>query len=414
MRCRPVLFFFLLLSGLIIASLSPAVGGTKGIALGRGDEAFRNGPLVKTSGKTFTYRIDVTERAYRLRLGLDKPEIGDVFTGRVFSPSGAQVGTFGPGVDLYSAEWIEMFPARGTWRLEIEATDVSDSAFRIRAKLEGRAPRPGRSRRIVPPNLQVLPPHEASFLTPISNGSAGGEPIALDTQGAESCHPEEHLEDQALRCLRFAFGVKNTGRGPMDLYYTGPMTPERPLFQTVSRADGSIFARPAGTAVFHKTHGHYHHGEAIGLRLFEVTDRNRGTLRPAGEKRTKGFAHRNELLREWTEFYPTVQLRGFGLLPGWADIYEWDRPGNYIDFGLNGDGHYLVRMWADPVDGILESNERDNVGYTYMRVTGSQVKLLEAGRGKSPWDPCKIEVGFGGHPDPRKTARPASCPPDTV
>ncbi|MDQ3940568.1 MAG: hypothetical protein M3238_04365, partial [Actinomycetota bacterium] len=99
---------------------------------------------------------------------------------------------------------------------------------------------------------------------------------------------------------------------------------------------------------------------------------------------------------------------------GWADIYEWDRPGNYIDFALNEDGFYVVRMWADPVDGIVESNERDNTGYTYLKVTAGDVKLIEAGRGRDPWDPCKIVVGFGGHPDPPRRDRPASCPPDTT
>ena len=188
-----------------------------------------------------------------------------------------------------------------------------------------------------------------------------------------------------------------------------------PLTQRVHRADGSFFDHDAGMAVWHESHGHYHHSEAVAVQLFAVTDRDAGKLEPAGPRHTKGFAHRNELLREWRRFYPTwAGDMGFGLLPGWADIYEWDRPGNYVDFGTNGDGYYVVRMWADPVDGILESNDRDNAGYTYFRVTGSDVELIEAGRGKSPWDPCKIVVGFGGHPDPKREPRPKDCPPDTT
>jgi hypothetical protein len=42
------------------------------------------------------------------------------------------------------------------------------------------------------------------------------------------------------------------------------------------------------------------------------------------------------------------------------------------------------------------------------------VKLLEAGRGRDPWDPCKIVVGFGGHADPRNGPRPSGCAPDTT
>ncbi len=64
--------------------------------------------------------------------------------------------------------------------------------------------------------------------------------------------------------------------------------------------------------------------------------------------------------------------------------------------------------------GVLESNKRDNVGYTYFKVTGDEVKLIESGRGTDPWDPCKIVVGFGGHPDPKARQRPDRCPADTT
>jgi hypothetical protein len=62
----------------------------------------------------------------------------------------------------------------------------------------------------------------------------------------------------------------------------------------------------------------------------------------------------------------------------------------------------------------VESNEQDNVGYTYFKVTGSEIELLEAGRGQDPWDPCKIEMPFGGYPEPRPEPRPPRCPPDTT
>jgi hypothetical protein len=250
---------------------------------------------------------------------------------------------------------------------------------------------------------------------PVTNGSTDGSPQGVDNGGGESCHPEEHAEDGAVRCLRFAFGVRNTGLGPMHLRVgPGETGANRDLFQIVYRADRSSYERDAGVAKYHKTHAHYHHDGAIGLRLFRVADQRTGTLEPAGAKRTKGFAHREELLRDWDRFYPTWSQSGFGLRPGWSDIYEWDRPGNYIDFGLNGDGRYVIRMWADPVRGILESNEKDNLGYTYLEVAGSDVEVLEVGRGKDPWDPCKIVMGPGGYPDPPRKTRPRHCPPDST
>ena len=410
---------------LAVGALPASSKGAESFELGAGDSVFWDGPYIEDSSAMepgrgcgdspcWRYRIVVEERASRLRIGIDHPQVGDIFDVDVESPSGNPAGSFSPGDGLYSAELIEVDPAPGTWTVTVHATTVTDSAFRMRAKLEDGAPGWMGSDKRVLPNLQVLPPHDASFLTPVTNGLHAGEPIGLDLMGAESCHPEEHALELAVRCLRFSFGIRNTGLGPMQLYNEGGPPQDSTLYQRIVRADGTSYDREAGVARWHYTHAHFHHNDAVGLRLFRVDDPEVGTFEAVGPRRYKGFAHRDELLREWTHFYPTWQRYGFGLSAGWSDIYEWDRPGNYIDFGTNGDGYYFVRMWADPVGGIVESNERDNLGYTYFQVTGSDIELLEAGRGADPWDPCKIEMSFGGYPEPKGGSRPAWCPADTT
>ncbi len=412
-----------LVVGLVLLALPSPTGAskTRRFTLSPGEAVFWEGPRVRNSSEMtpgrgcgdapcWTYRLRLTRSAYRLRVGIDHPEVSDVFDVTVTAPGGATT-RFSPGTGLYSAESLQPNPAPGVWKVRVHAEDVTDSAFRMRAKLEKRPPRLPRGK--VLPNLQVLPPHDASFLFPVTNGSSD-PPRGLDLEGAESCHLEEHAEEQAVRCLRVAFGIRNTGRGPLELHTDGTFPLDQTLYQRVHRRNGRSFDREAGVARYHKTHAHYHHHDAVSLRLFRVANKRTGRLAPAGDRRYKGFAHRDELLRDWNRFYPVWSKGGFGLLAGWSDIYEWDRPGNYISFGLNGDGRYVLRMWADPRDGIAESNERDKVGYTYFRVTGSDVKLLEAGRGRDPWDRCKIKVGFGGHPDPPRRDRPAGCPRDTT
>ena len=414
--------WLILVLSLMILPFPARAGGEPARSIGGGETTFWDGPFVEAASNTgcgenncWTYKLRVEEPGYRLRIGIDRPEIGDVFVAEIFAPNGNRAGTISPGTDLYSDEYLTFKPATGTWRIQVRAESVTESAFRLRAKLEAREPSLGVRTGRVLPNLQVLPPHEASFLKPISNGTTPGEPVSADNEGADSCHPEERAEEGAIRCLRFAFGIRNTGRGPLALFRRGTEGMEQELLQHIMLAEGGSDVRAAGTATFHKTHGHYHHNDAVALELFRVVDEDSGELESASPKHFKGFAHRDELLRDWHTFYPTWAKQGFGLLPGWADIYEWDRPGNYIEFGLNGDGRYVVRMWADPVKGVLESNERDNVGYTYLEVTGSDVELLESGRGRDPWDPCKIVVGFGGHPDPApQHPRPKSCPKDTI
>lgn len=418
MRIRLVVALAVL--GLLLTAAG-AVATTKPLyILPAGKALFFAGPVVESSSgnscdqaKCFTYEFVLKGSGDRLRVGLDKPEIGDVFSARVTDPHG-DARTLTVQADLYSGELLLDSPARGTWKIVVRAEEATASAFRVRVKFEDGPPSLGVKEGPVLPNLQILPPHDASFLYPVTNGASAGMSVGANTLGTASCHPEEYAEDGAVRCLRFAYGVRNTGLGPMELFTGAGNQLERELFQRIYLAQGGAIERRAGVARYHKTHAHFHHDAAIGLQLFKVENRSTGKLSEASAIRTKGFAHRNELLRDWEHFYPTGSLNGFGLLPGWADIYEWDRPGNYIDFGLNTDGHYVVRMWADPVKGVKESNELDNTGYTYLKVTGSEVKLIEAGRGEDPWDPCKIEVGFGGHPDPKQGARPKSCPPDTA
>lgn len=404
----------------VLTAIAPASAGSSSHDVAPGGTAFISGPKIEASSgnncdqaKCFTYRLNVADDGHRLRVGLDKPEIGDVFVARITDPEGnsSQITAY---ADLYSEEINIDDPAPGKWEIVVRAQEVTESAFRVRIKLEDGPPSVGVDRGPVLPNLQILPPHDASFLYPVTNGAFGGTSIGANTLGTASCHPEEYAEDRAVRCLRFSYGVRNTGLGPMELFTGAGNQLERELFQRVHLAEGGFVERRAGVAKYHKTHAHFHHDAAVGLQLMKVENRKTGKLSQASAKRTKGFAHRNELLRDWEHFYPTPTMGGFGLLPGWADIYEWDRPGNYIDFGLNSDGYYVVRMWADPVGGIKESNEKDNLGYTYLKVTGAEVKLIEAGRGRDPWDPCKIEVGFGGHPDPKQDTRPKTCPPDTT
>ena len=399
----------------------PAATRNPATVLAVGGTAFLTGPgsapnlCPAPADPCWDFHFDVRRGGRRLRLGVDHVVVGDVFTVGVTSPDGETV-TFTPGASLYSAERLFDLPAAGRWTVRVTAQGVQDERFRLRARLDGHAKRARHV--LVRPNLQVMPPYEFTFMVPLTNGSTSGAPRGgPPVGGPASCHPEEVAEERAVRCLRMAFGVRNTGQGPMSLRYSaGTEGEDRELFQRVFYADDGYVDRRAGIARWHPTHGHYHHHEAVELRLWRVTDRARGTLEPVGPDRRKGFAHRDELLREWNRFYPVWERDGFGLLAGWADYYEWDRPGNFLDFGTSGDGYYLVRMTADPGNGISESNERDNTGYTYFRVSGTTVTALESGRGTSPWDRCKIVMPIGAEftSNVRQPARPRSCPPDTV
>src|SRR5687767_4266576 len=137
----------LLLPALLLAAFIPdAAAETRPLELSAGESVFWSGPVVDSSSGTscgsarcFTYRLDVTEPGYRLRIGIDRPEIGDVFVAEITEPDGTRV-SITPRDDLYSAELLAPDPVGGTWRIVVRAEEVTESGFRLRAKLEDEPP----------------------------------------------------------------------------------------------------------------------------------------------------------------------------------------------------------------------------------------------------------------------------------
>ena len=310
-----------------------------------GGTAFWTGPPVAQANcdngdaPCWLFELEVRESGgARLRVGIDHPRVGDTFTVDVTGPTGA-AQTFGTESGLYSAE-TTVTPRVGVWKVRVTATDALDPRFRMRAKLEAPSSPPPAQKVERLPNVQIQPPYDFHFSFPLTDGGAitaqqGDRPIGVPMPlGVLACHPEE-IAQGAARCLRMSFGVRNVGQGPMFFRHESedPTAGDQTLYQLVYWSDGTHTERVAGIARYHPTHLHYHQDEAVALQLFEVTDPVRGTSVPAGAEKRKGFHHREELLREWSHFYPLWKETGFGLGSGWADYYEWDRPDNYLDFG---------------------------------------------------------------------------------
>jgi hypothetical protein len=422
-RLLPALLALLLLTSVPVTATADEQQDQRDFTLALGTKVFWSGPGSSSADcgtYCWSYSLNVTEPGYRLRVGMERPLLGDVWQVDLLYPSGTTAGSFSPGTDLYSAEYMIFGGDVGTYTVRVSAQDVTDLRFRMRATLEGDNSGLPSGHVLLPPDLRPLPPWDFSFKMPVTNGLLGGESIGVGVPGGRpSCHPEEIADRDTTRCLRMSFGVGNFGLGPLELEVgPGGQFEDRPLIQHVRYADSGFVSRDAGNAYYHASHLHYHHDKAIGLELLRVVDTANGELLPAAEPHLKGFAHRDELLREWTKFYPTWGKQGFGLLPGWGDYYEWDRPGNFIDFGENGDGLYVVRMTVDPHGYILETDQADNVAYSLIWVKGDEIDHVESGIGTDPWDPCRIPLPLGPEwensfelPEPR----PDDCPdPDAL
>lgn len=286
-------------------------------------------------------------------------------------------------------------PRPGTWRVVVE-TPTGDP-FRVRAKLETREDLDWPDEPMwLKPNLRSMPPYEFTFANPYT---AEGEAI--------SCHAEETVEEGGRKCLRFSVGPENIGDGAFELYLAPLVdgtTGKASVTQRILHSTGDkMKLHDAGTYEYHKTHGHYHYAGFASLELLKVVDERRGTLEPAGTGKKIGFCTFDVVVAQFERFAQDPQGSAesdcnatdgakIGLSRGWTDIYGWTTSGNYVEFGSNEDGLYVVRSAFDTKDLVDETNERDNYAYALVEVTGTRVKLLERGYGKDPWDAAKEVV----------------------
>ena len=330
------------------------------------------------------FELVVAPGGKRLRVAMDTdgnswPQI------EVVSATGRRVAA---GDGIYSAEVYVADPAPGRYFVRVRG---GNGAARFRARLERTVPRPARDGRPLLPNLRLVPPYE---FTMEAEAAAGRDLLG--------CNAYEKAEYGARRCLRFSLGPANVGDGPFMLRFPAMsgLVAAEPVYQLIAHSDGRVTERRAGSALYHKTHAHHHHNGFGSLELFKVTDPRRGRMVLAGTGPKQGFCMLDFLIADWRSFGndaansirqdcslvsgPTSTQLGLGR--GWADIYTYGLDGNYVEFGENSDGRYVVRSVADASDDVLETDETDNAAYAYIEVEGSSVTVLERGHGTSPWD----------------------------
>ena len=418
-RFRPYLLVALAVLCLTPSGAAGLDRDPKVFSLQRGEAVFVQGPRIDrasgngcNAGNCKSFRFDLSRGGWRLRVGIDHPDHHDQFGLELLNPAGKRVAGSQHRF-LETPELLVPGPEAGTWTLNVIATDVRSTSYLIRAKLETEPPAIQADVENLP-NLRPEPAFDFMFTTPVGSNYGVSGPASI------SCHPDEVAEDQAVRCLRFAFGYHNAGDGPLDLRFEpfSAATVSAAVRQRIYRGDKTVFnyddnkyrERPAGTATYHEVHGHYHYDAVFQAEVFRVDDLERGELSPIGPAEKRGACAHDWVLVDFHRFYqdmagtadsgtdcsfgftnPTSNRMRIGLSRGWADIYTAELSDNYANFGLlNEDGIYLVRVTSDPDDLIQETSERDNYAYSLIEIAGDKIVVRERGRGLGPWDERKV------------------------
>jgi hypothetical protein len=427
--------------------------------------------LCGAQGPCFDYTVNVRgAHATVLRVALRTADDSNGWQVELIDPSGQEVAngsTYtldGVAEDFDVEVWAHK-PAPGAWTVRVVPQNVVNGTFQMRAALDpvvkwpssdpmlqtthsvhvvktchttrkgGRKVQHCTSKRAqssritarkgvydIPPDLAADAPWHLTFDQPtpmvvVESGNfaaiAGLHNTNTSVAGQQTydCLPEETIEQNAQRCLRFTSGFASLGPGKFEVYgsSSAPVAPNGgPLYQVVYRSNGTTYSRPAGSFAFHEIHAHYH---VLGIAQFQIYRvAAPGKLVSAGTVLKEGFCLGDIKLYNWYSFgqieinpnssdncEPAPQADGSwrfyeGIDAGWEDSYKWQTSGQFVNFANNPDGQYVLRVTVNPYHYILEADagqDTNDVAYTYFQVTGSDIHVLERGHGYSPWDPHK-------------------------
>jgi hypothetical protein len=212
-----------------------------------------------------------------------------------------------------------------------------------------------------------------------------------DPPPGSSCFLSEMNEDGAQNCLRFDQIIANESNGPLELWFSvpaGSADEEFPVQQRVYRSDGSSEDQDGGEVHFHPIHSHYHFESFATTELWASNSAGArlGTAPVTGGKKVS-FCIADIRIDRWGEkgdgprtyMAPDCLFPAFsdaqgdhyrqGLTPGWADVYDWYIPDQYIEVTGVPDGFYRLEFCADPENTIEETNEDNNCLVNHIRLT---------------------------------------------
>jgi len=242
-----------------------------------------------------------------------------------------------------------------------------------------------------------------------------------DPPPGSSCFLSEMEEDGARTCLRFDQIIANVGRGPVEIAYQVPAgTPSDPaaifpVAQRIRESDGAFVDRPGGTVEYHAVHGHYHYSSFANALLWTSDARGRRLgIEPVAAAHKVSFCMADIRIDAWGKkgdgprkyyapdcLFPhtsdgTTDEYRQGINNGWADVYDWYLPDQYIEVSGVPSGYYRLEFCADPFDEIAEENEDNNCVVNHIRLRGMEgpkkkvdvlgvIERTRAGRGGSAW-----------------------------
>jgi hypothetical protein len=199
-------------------------------------------------------------------------------------------------------------------------------------------------------NLRLDPVNGKPDLTVDADAIGRTLHVMRKTFAADSCEVFEGCvaEPGDRRLLRFSASIQNLGRASAIF----PPLDERPDLY-----------------VFDECHGHNH---LTGFAGYELRD-SRGERVLSGRK--QGYALM-DIISYCTDAAPVGFYDPMGISPGWADIYSFDIPCQWVDITGLADGEYTLRVGVDELDILEEESVHPNEVFVRMSLKGDTATVL--------------------------------------
>jgi hypothetical protein len=241
----------------------------------------------------------------------------------------------------------------------------------------------------------VLPDIRIKDLTRCGRGDARATGGTCFMIVPSAPHDPDFPQLEGRKLLKFAVITLNLGRGPAEIIAERSATDATDwrAYEDFYDAHGTLLGSVADPGVqFYYAgdgHNHWHVRDFDDYDLLDAT----GTRVARAEKH--GYCMEDDTTydpvqgRPWVEPAPVYTEDAscgeeqpdaltivHGLAPGWGDTYPTSLPDQAIDITGLPDGEYTVRVHADAVGAVKESDERNNVAEVKVRIRGDAVHVV--------------------------------------
>jgi hypothetical protein len=202
------------------------------------------------------------------------------------------------------------------------------------------------------------------------------------------------------RVLRFESSLGNIGVGPMEVRpsrsvrcRSGQQHSTQIVYRDVNgngrygrRTDIRVSRHPAGCMVYHSSHRHWHFQASARYTLVDPSQKFRAVV---SARRKVSFCLRDSArvpvrygrFTHGNAYGSCTRTNPQGISVGWMDVYQSWLAGQSLRLPKNvQNGVYCLETTVDPLDQLLESNNRNNKSVRAVLIRGNRVAVHEASR----------------------------------